>query len=70
MRSDYYDSQNALIKQDEAFVKQYSSLVRIIKKLAPIREIKGRPMFPDWISKEYMTDHMFQLYQDGYDIRG
>ena len=69
IRSDYYDSQDLLVKQSEAFLKQYDSLVRTIKKLAPRRKIPCLPPYQDCVRNEYMTDYMFKLHQNGYEIR-
>ena len=70
IQSDFYDSQGVLIKQDKRFIKQYESLVRTIKKLAPLREIPCLPPYQDQFRKEYMTDYMFEFYKKGYEIRG
>lgn len=62
IRSDYFDSQEILVRQSDAFIKQYNSLVRAVKKLAPMRDTER--------GCEYMTDYMFKCYQDGYGVRG
>jgi hypothetical protein len=66
--SDYYDYQGTLVKQNEAFVKQYDSLVRIVKKLAIKREFPCAPPYADCVRKEYMTDYMLGLFKNGYEI--
>jgi hypothetical protein len=69
IRSDHYNFQGILLKQNELFIKQYESLVRAVKKIAPVRKIPCPPPYQDRVRKEYMTDYMFRLCQDGYDIR-
>ena len=67
--SDYYDFQDVLVKQSEEFIKQYETLVKVIKKLAPIRKLACKPPYENCVRKEYMTDYMFKLYQNGYEKR-
>ncbi len=69
VQSDYYDSQGILIKQSDVFMNQYSALTRAVKKLAVKRELTCKPPYSDCIRKEYMTDYLFSLYQDGYELR-
>jgi len=68
IRSDYYDAGGVLIKQSEEFLKQYNALVRAVKKLVVMREIPYPPPHTG-TKKVYVTDYMFKLSQDGYDIR-
>ena len=69
IRSDYYDIQDVLVKQSEEFIKQYETLVRVIKKLAPRRKIACKPPYENCVRNVYMTDDMFKLYQNGYEMR-
>jgi hypothetical protein len=69
IRSDYYDQQGKSIKQGDAVLKQYSALVRAVKKFAPQREIRCKPPYSDSVRKEHITDYLFSLFQTDYELR-
>jgi hypothetical protein len=69
VRSDCYDSESNLIKQDELLMKHYAALTRAVKNFSTKREIKCKSPYSDCTRKEYMTDYLFSLYESGYTLR-